>query len=182
MSRIGKNPVELPEGVDLKIDGQNVSVKGKLGTLDMCVHEDVAIALEKGEGEKNIVRLSPKEGRAFASKIWPTMRTLVNNLVIGVSQGYTKKLELHGVGYRANLKGNDIVMSLGFSHEICYSIPQGVKVDVDKQTLLTVSGIDKQLVGQTAAEIRAFKPPEPYKGKGVRYADEYILRKEGKKK
>lgn len=182
MSRIGKNPVSIPDGVDVKIVGQDVSVKGKLGELSLCVHDDVVAVLEKDDDGKNIVRLSPKDGSVFAKKIWPTMRTLTANLIEGVTKGYSKKLELHGVGYRANMQGNDVVMSLGFSHEVRYQVPKGVKIEIDKQTLMTISGIDKRLIGQTAAEIRAFKPPEPYKGKGIRYADEYILRKEGKKK
>ena len=186
MSRIGKNPVAIPEGVDVQLNGQDLKVKGKLGELALTLHDEVAakiedVANDEGAASKVVV-LSPKSNSRIARQVWPTMRTLVNNLCEGVSKGYEKKLEIHGVGYRANLQGTTLVLSLGFSHEVRYDIPQGVKVEVEKQTALTVSGIDKQLVGQVAANIRGFKKPEPYKGKGIRYADEYILRKEGKKK
>lgn len=186
MSRIGTKPVTLPEGVDVEINGQGVKVKGKLGELSMIVHDEVSIKMEEaanddGKQVKTVV-LAPKSESRFAKQIWPTMRTLVDNLVVGVSEGYKKKLEIHGVGYRANLQGNTLVMTLGFSHEVRFDVPQGVKVDMDGQTKIEISGIDKQLVGQVAAKIREFKKPEPYKGKGIRYADEFILRKEGKKK
>ena len=186
MSRIGKYPVEVPEGVEVTVSGQQVKAKGKLGELQLDIHPDVSVALEEvandaGQTSK-LVRLAPKSETRFAGQIWPTMRTLVNNIVIGVSQGYTKKLEIHGVGYRANLQGTTLVLSLGFSHEVRYDVPAGIKIEVEKQTAITLSGIDKQLVGQVAAKIRGFKPPEPYKAKGIRYADEYIRRKEGKKK
>ncbi len=186
MSRIGKNPVTIPEGVEVQLDGQDIKVKGKLGELSLHINDEVSAKLEevandKGKTNKVIV-LAPKSSSKFAQQIWPTMRTLVNNLCIGVSKGYEKKLEIHGVGYRVSLQGNTLVFSLGLSHEVRYDVPQGVKVTVEKQTGLTVSGIDKQLVGEIAAKIRGFKKPEPYKGKGIRYADEYIVRKEGKKK
>lgn len=186
MSRIGKNPVSIPEGVEINVNGQEVKAKGKLGELSMTVHDEVAvemgeIANDDGKTSK-VVKLSPKNDSRFAGQIWPTMRTLVNNIVVGVSEGYKKDLEIKGVGYRANLQGQTLVMSLGFSHEVRYDIPQGIKVDVEKQTAITVTGIDKQLVGHVAAKIRGFKPPEPFKGKGIRYTDEYVLRKEGKKK
>lgn len=186
MSRIGKNPVEIPEGVEVQLNGQELKAKGKLGELSLSIHEDVLAAIEdvaNDDGKTTkVVRLSPRLETREARQIWPTMRTLVSNIFEGVSKGYTKKLEIHGVGYRANLQGNDLVLALGFSHEVRYAIPQGIKVEVEKQTALAVSGIDKQRVGQVAAEIRGFKKPEPYKGKGIRYADEYIIRKEGKKK
>ncbi len=186
MSRIGKNPVSIPEGVDVQIDGQDFTAKGKLGQLALHVHDEVSIKIEEVANDdgktSKIVRLAPKSNSRFSQQIWPTMRTLVHNICVGVSEGYTKELEIHGVGYRANLQGNDLVLALGFSHEVRYAIPEGVKVEVEKQTKLKVSGIDKQLVGEVAAKIRAFKKPEPYKGKGIRYADEYIVRKEGKKK
>lgn len=186
MSRIGKNPVEIPEGVEVQLDGQNFKAKGKLGELSFDVHDEVSIVIEEvanDEGKTNkIIRLNPKSNSRFAKQIWPTMRTLVHNTCVGVNQGYSKKLEIHGVGYRANLQGNDLVLALGLSHEVRYTVPDGVKVEVEKQTALTVSGIDKQQVGEVAAKIRGFKKPEPYKGKGIRYADEYIIRKEGKKK
>ncbi len=186
MSRIGKNPVTIPEGVELQLNGQDLKAKGKLGELELQIHPEVAakiedVANDDGKASK-IVRLSPKSESRFARQIWPTMRTLVANIVEGVSKGYEKKLEIHGVGYRANLQGKTLVLALGFSHEVRFDVPEGIKIEVIKQTALTVSGIDKQQVGEVAAKIRAFKKPEPYKGKGIRYADEYILRKEGKKK
>ncbi len=187
MSRIGKNPVTIPEGVEVQLNGQDLKAKGKLGELSLTIHSEVAAVIEDAANDDNsksskIVRLSPKSNSRFAQQIWPTMRTLVENIFTGVSKGYEKNLEIHGVGYRAAMKGADLSLSLGFSHEVIYKIPQGVKVEVEKQTKLKVSGIDKQKVGQVAAEIRGFKKPEPYKGKGIRYVDEYILRKEGKKK
>lgn len=186
MSRIGKNPVALPEGVEFSINGQEVKAKGKLGELTLNIHDQVAIAMEdvaNDDGKTSkVVKLEPKNDSPFAKQIWPTMRTLVNNIVIGVSEGYKKELEIKGVGYRANLQGQDLVMALGFSHDVKYRIPDGIKVEVEKQVGITITGIDKQQVGQVAAKIRGFKPPEPYKGKGIRYKDEYILRKEGKKK
>ena len=186
MSRIGKKPVTIPEGVDVQISGQDLKAKGKLGELELALHGEVLAVIEEVANDdgktSKVVRLSPKSNSKFAAQIWPTMRTLVDNICVGVSKGYEKKLEIHGVGLRANLQGSDLVMSLGFSHEVRYAVPKDVKIEVEKQTRLKVSGIDKQRVGQIAAEIRAFKKPEPYKGKGIRYADEYIIRKEGKKK
>jgi large subunit ribosomal protein L6 len=186
MSRIGKYPVELPDGVEAQVNGQTVRIKGKLGELSMIVHEDVSVAVEDvandaGKSAK-VVRLAPKSEEPFARQIWPTMRTLVSNMVEGVSKGYKKDLEIKGVGYRANLQGQTLVMTLGFSHEVRFEVPQGIKVEVEKQVAISISGIDKQQVGQVAAKIRGFKPPEPYKGKGIRYVGEYILKKEGKKK
>ena len=190
MSRIGKKPVAVPDGVEVQISGQQLTAKGKLGSLELSLHGEVSAVIEdvaNDDGSDNpkaskIVRLSPKSNSKFAAQIWPTMRTLVDNICIGVSQGYVKKLEIHGVGYRANLQGSDLVLALGFSHEVRYAVPSDVKIEIEKQTRLKISGIDKQRVGQIAAEIRAYKKPEPYKGKGIRYADEYIIRKEGKKK
>lgn len=186
MSRIGKNPVAIPEGVEVQLNGQEFKAKGKLGELTLTIHEDVAAAIEDVANDAGkttkVVRLSPRSETREARQIWPTMRTLVSNMFVGVSQGYTKKLEIHGVGYRANLQGTDLVLALGFSHEVRFAIPKGIKIEVEKNTALTISGIDKQQVGQVAAVVRGFKKPEPYKGKGIRYADEYIVRKEGKKK
>lgn len=186
MSRIGKKPVSIPEGVEIQIQGQDVKAKGKLGELELRLHDEVSAKIEdvaNDDGKvSKIVVLAPKSNSKFAQQIWPTMRTLLDNLCIGVSQGYEKKLEIHGVGYRAKLQGSDLILSLGFSHEVVFPIPAAVKVTVEKQTALTISGIDKQLVGEVSAKIRSFKKPEPYKGKGIRYADEYIIRKEGKKK
>lgn len=181
MSRIGKNPVALPDGVEILINGQDMKAKGKMGELSLTIHEEVAIVQEEQDGKKVLV-LTPRNDNRFARQIWPTMRTLVNNIVVGVSEGFTKVLEIKGVGYRANLQGQDLVLSLGFSHEVRHTIPQGIKAEVENQTIVKISGIDKQAVGQVAADIRAYRPPEPYKGKGVRYQDEYVMRKEGKKK
>ena len=181
MSRIGKYPVEIPQGVEVTISGQTLKAKGKLGELQMDMHEEVVAAVEDAEGKK-VVRLTPRSDSRMARQIWPTTRTLVRNMVEGVSKGFNKKLEIHGVGYRANLQGTDLVLALGFSHEVRYAIPQGIKIEVEKQTALSISGIDKQKVGQVAAVIRGYKKPEPYKAKGIRYTDEYIVRKEGKKK
>lgn len=181
MSRIGKYPVKVPKDVEITIVGQKVSAKGKLGTLAVNVHDDVAVAVEESEGGK-IVQLKPRNDSPMTARIWPTMRVLVNNIVTGVKDGYKKNLSITGVGYRANLQGKTLVMTLGFSHEIRYPLPEGINLKVENQTEIEITGIDKQLVGQVAANIRGFKPPEPYKGKGIRYSDERILRKEGKKK
>lgn len=177
MSRIGNKPVEVPEGVTLDVTGQDVKAKGSKGELALRIHDDVSVKMEDGK-----VVLAPRSKSLQAKKLWPTMRTLVNNIVVGVTEGYTKQLEIQGVGLRANMQGNTLVMQLGFSHDVRYDIPQGIQVTVEEQTKITVTGIDKQLVGQVAAKIRGFKPPEPYKGKGVRYLGEYVMRKEGKKK
>lgn len=187
MSRIGKNPVEIPEGIELQVNGQDVKVKGKKGELSLRVHDAVSVALEdvaNDDGKTSkVVRLKPRnENDPQSMNIWPTMRTLVQNMVVGVNEGYTKKLEIRGVGYRANLQGQTLVMTLGFSHEVRFPVPQGIEIKVEEQTKIEISGIDKQKVGQVAANIRGFKPPEPYKGKGIRYVDEYVLKKEGKKK
>lgn len=186
MSRIGKYPVIIPEGVEVQVNGQQIKAKGKLGELQLDIHDLVSVELQDianddGKSSK-AVKLAARDDTREAKQIWPTMRTLVNNIMVGVSAGYKKDLEIKGVGYRANLQGQDLVMSLGFSHEVRYRIPDGIKVEVDKQVAISVTGIDKQKVGQVAANIRGFKPPEPYKGKGIRYVDEFILRKEGKKK
>lgn len=177
MSRIGKYPVPVPGGVTVDVKGQTVRAKGKLGELSFVVHDDVNVAMEDGK-----IRLSPRVETRQARMIWPTMRTRVNNLVLGVSEGYRQELEITGVGYRANLQGKELVLSLGYSHEIRYPVPEGIKIEVEKPTALAISGIDKQKVGQVAAEIIAYRPPEPYKGKGVKRKGQRILRKEGKKK
>ena len=177
MSRIGKNPVQVPEGVSVAISGQNVTAKGKLGELSCALTDDVDLVQDG-----NLITVSPREGAPRARQMWGMSRTVINNLVIGVSEGFAKKLEINGVGYRAQMKGSDLVLQLGFSHEVVYPIPGDIKVNCPDQTTIEISGADKQKVGQIAAEIRSFRPPEPYKGKGVRYADEYIIRKEGKKK
>ncbi|MGB5775520.1 MAG: 50S ribosomal protein L6 [Sedimenticolaceae bacterium] len=175
MSRIAKAPISVPKGVDIKIDGQDVSVKGSKGSLALKVHPSVSVKLEDG-----VISLAPAEDSAWAMA--GTMRALLGNMVHGCGQGFEKKLQLVGVGYRAQSKGKTLNLNLGFSHPIDYATPEGVTIDTPSQTEIVVAGSDKQRVGQVAAEIRAFRPPEPYKGKGVRYADERIVRKEAKKK
>ena len=177
MSRIGKNPVEIPDGVTFEVAGQVVTAKGKEGALSLTVAEDVEIARDG-----NLVWVKPRNETLIARKLWGTTRSLVNNLIVGVSEGFLRKLEINGVGYRAQVQGKELVMQLGFSHEIKFPIPEGIKVECPDQTHISISGADKQKVGQTAAEIRKFRPPEPYKGKGIKYENEYIFRKEGKKK
>jgi large subunit ribosomal protein L6 len=177
MSRIGKKPVAIPGGVTAAIDGQEVKVKGPKGELKHVLVDQV-IAKTGEDGIEIAMREDTKEARAM----WGMSRTLVSNLVTGVTEGFTKKLEITGVGYRAAVQGPNLQLQLGYSHDVQYPIPQGIQVQCPKPTEIVVSGIDKQQVGQIAAEIRQFRPPEPYKGKGVRYAGEYILRKEGKKK
>lgn len=177
MSRIGKNPVEIPDGVTFEVAGQVVTAKGKEGALSLTVAEDVEIARDG-----NLIWVKPRNETLIARKLWGTTRSLVNNLIVGVSEGFSRKLEINGVGYRAQIQGKELVMQLGFSHEIKFPIPEGIKIECPDQTHISVSGADKQKVGQTAAEIRKFRPPEPYKGKGIKYEDEYIFRKEGKKK
>ncbi len=181
MSRIGKNPVKIPTGVEVNVNGQDVKVKGKLGELSLRVHDEVSVKIEDQDGAK-VVALQPRSQSRAARQIWPTMRVLIKNMVTGVSEGYKKNLEIKGVGYRANLQGTTLVLALGYSHDIKYALPKDIKVKVDEQTKIEITGHDKQKVGQVAADIRSYRPPEPYKGKGVRYTDEYILRKEGKKK
>ncbi len=177
MSRIGKNPVEIPDGVTFEVAGQVVTAKGKEGELTLKVAEDVEIARDG-----NLVWVKPRNETLIARKLWGTTRSLVNNLIIGVSEGFSRKLEINGVGYRAQVQGKELLLQLGFSHEIKFPIPEGIKVECPDQTHISISGADKQKVGQTAAEIRKFRPPEPYKGKGIKYENEYIFRKEGKKK
>ena len=177
MSRIGKNPVAVLEGVTVNVDGQTVKAKGPKGELQVIVHDDVSVALVDGK-----IKLEQRVNSLRAKKLWPTMRTLVNNIVQGVKNGYTENLEIQGVGYRCAMQGNTLVLQLGFSHEVRFDVPQGIKLTVTDQTKILIEGIDKQAVGQTAAKIRSFKKPEPYKGKGIRYAGEYVFMKEGKKK
>ena len=177
MSRVGMLPVEVPDGVDLQIDGGAVKAKGKLGELLLNVSDDVQVSREE-----NLIWVKPANNSKRARTMWGTTRSLLNNIVYGVSAGFEKKLEITGVGYRAQVQGKNLVLQLGHSHEIRYPIPDGIKIDAPSQTEVVVSGIDNQKVGQVAAEIRSFRKPEPYKGKGVRYADEIIIRKEGKKK
>ena len=177
MSRIGKNAVALPKGVSAKIEGRNVSVKGPKGELKVRLVAEVDAAV----GE-NGVSITPREETDRARAMWGMQRTLINNLVRGVTDGFSEKLEISGVGYRAAVQGKNLQLQLGFSHDVSYPIPQGIQIVCEKPTMITVSGMDKQLVGQVASEIRGYRPPEPYKGKGVKYAGEYVRRKEGKKK
>ena len=177
MSRIGKLPVTVPQGVELKVDGQEVTAKGKRGQLQLVVNSEIAVAQNDGQ-----VSVEPRSNSRQARIMWATTRTLINNMVVGVSDGFTKKLEINGVGYRAQVQGKDLVLQLGFSHEVRYPIPDGIEIKCERPTAIEVSGYDKQKVGQVASEIRSWRPPEPFKGKGVKYEDETILRKEGKKK
>ncbi len=192
MSRIGNKAIVVPEGVEFNVNGQEVKAKGKLGELELRVHDEVSIKMEdvandEGKTEK-VITLAPKSNSRFANQVWPTMRTLVNNIIVGVTEGYAKNLEIKGVGYRGQIQGKTLVLAVGFSHDVKYDIPEGVEVTMlgadgkPSQTDIQVKGINKQQVGQVAAKIRGFKPPEPYKGKGIRYVDEYVIRKEGKKK
>jgi large subunit ribosomal protein L6 len=177
MSRIGKKPIPLPKGVTATIDGQSVSVKGPKGELKVVLANDVDASV----GADGVV-VSPREGAERGREMWGLSRTLVNNLVTGVTQGFSQKLEVNGVGYRAAVQGRNLQLQLGFSHDVAYPIPEGINIVCEKPTSILVSGIDRQLVGQVSAEIRGYRPPEPYKGKGVKYAEERIRRKEGKKK
>jgi large subunit ribosomal protein L6 len=174
MSRIGKQPVLIPDKVELTIDGTHVRVKGPLGQLERTFRD---VSFEKGDSDVTVVPAS--QGRIHRA-MWGLGRTLLNNMVVGVSAGFEKKLEINGVGYRAEQSGGSVRFLLGYSHHIDFPVPQGIKIDIEKQTGVTVTGIDKELVGQTAAKIRALRPPEPYKGKGVKYVDEVIRRKAGK--
>lgn len=182
MSRIGKNPVIVPDGVTAEVSGQTVKVKGKLGELSLVVDENVGVKLEDGEDGKKQFAFSPLSEDRTARMLWPTFRNHVKNMVIGVSEGYAKNLDIQGVGLRANLQGQELVLQLGYSHDIRYQVPKDIKIAVEKQTKIAISGIDKQKVGQVAAEIIKFRPTEPYKGKGIRYEGQQIRQKEGKKK
>jgi large subunit ribosomal protein L6 len=177
MSRIGKKPVAIPAGVTAKLDGQLIAVKGAKGELNFTVPDEVAVTLEG-----NVVHVTPHHQDKRSRAMWGTARARVQNLVVGVTQGFEKKLEINGVGYKAAVAGKNLQLSLGFSHDVVYPIPTGVSITTPKPTEITIAGIDKRQVGQIAAEIRAFRGPEPYKGKGVKYVNEFIFRKEGKKK
>ncbi|MDJ0805338.1 MAG: 50S ribosomal protein L6 [Gammaproteobacteria bacterium] len=177
MSRIAKSPISLPKGTEVKIDGQMVSAKGPKGSLEIKAHNQVGITQEDGS-----LTVSPTKDDKQSWAMAGTFRALINNMVTGVSQGFSKKLELVGVGYRAQAKGKVLNLNLGFSHPVDYPVPEGIEIATPSATEIVVSGCDKQRVGQVAAEIRAYRPPEPYKGKGVRYSDEYVARKEAKKK
>ena len=177
MSRIGKKPIALPKGVTATVEGKTVKVKGPKGELKVKLVDEVDASVG-ADG----VTVTPRKDMERAAQMWGLSRTLVNNLVVGVPQGFQQKLEINGVGYRAQVVGKNLNLQLGFSHDVAYPIPPGITITAEKPTMLTVAGIDKQLVGQVAAEIRGYRPPEPYKGKGVKYAEEHIRRKEGKKK
>ena len=176
MSRVGKNPIALPQGVEVTL-GDEITVKGPLGVLKARVNPAVKVVVEGGQ-----VQCSPVEGVANAAALWGTIRANLNNMVNGVSKGFERKLTLVGVGYRAQAQGDALNLSLGFSHPVVHKMPAGVKVETPSQTEILIKGVDKQLVGQVAAEVRAYRSPEPYKGKGVRYADEVVVLKETKKK
>ena len=177
MSRIGKKPVQLPQGVTATVDGQTVTAKGPKGELKFVVNDEVLVKMENGE-----TAVQPRDQTKVARSKWGMSRTQIVNILQGVKEGFEKKLEISGVGYRAALQGKNLQLALGFSHDVVYQTPEGITITVPKPTEITVSGIDKQAVGQVAAEIRKYRGPEPYKGKGVKYAGEKIVRKEGKKK
>jgi len=177
MSRIGKKPVDLPSGVTASVSGQTIEVKGAKGTRSFTATDDVSISVED-----NVIKITPRGSSKRARQQWGMSRTMVQNLVTGVTDGFKKELEINGVGYRATMQGNTLKLALGYSHDVNYEIPSDITVTAPKQTIVIVEGIDEQKVGQVAAEIRAWRAPEPYKGKGIKYKDEYIFRKEGKKK
>jgi len=177
MSRVAKAPISIPGGVDIKLNGNKLIIKGSKGLLDYDVHNLVTVAISE-----NIVKMEWDKGNKIATAQAGTARAIINNMVKGVSSGYERKLSLVGVGYRAQAKGNILNLSLGFSHPIDFDVPQGITIETPSQTEIIIKGSDKQQVGQVAAKIRAYRPPEPYKGKGVRYADEQVARKEAKKK
>ena len=177
MSRVGKHPVTVPDGVDVAVVGRRVTAKGKLGELAFEATDDVAVALQ----DKQVV-VTPTSQSKQARSMWGTARARIQNMVTGVSEGFSRQLEINGVGYRAAVQGDKLSLQLGYSHDVNYPIPKGITVKCEKPTSILISGADKQQVGQMAAEIRAYRPPEPYKGKGVKYLEETIVRKEGKKK
>lgn len=177
MSRVGKNPVAIPDGVTLTLDGNKLTVKGKRGEMTYLTADEIETIIADNE-----VTIKPRDKSRRAKTMWGTTRSLVENMVIGVSDGFTKVLEIQGVGYKAQAQGKKLVLSLGFSHDVDFPVPEGIEIKTPQPTQIEVTGSDRQKVGQVAAEIRSYRPPEPYKGKGVRYAGEYVIRKEGKKK
>ncbi|UAK24429.1 50S ribosomal protein L6 [Sphingomonas nostoxanthinifaciens] len=177
MSRIGKRPVPVPTGVTANIDGRVLSVKGPKGTLTLDLADEVTYAVEEGA-----ISVQPANDTRRARAFWGMQRTLVQNLIVGVTEGFTRQLLITGVGYRANVQGKNLKLQLGYSHDVDFAIPEGITIATPDQTTVNISGIDKQQVGQVAAEIRRWRKPEPYKGKGIKYAGEFIFRKEGKKK
>jgi large subunit ribosomal protein L6 len=177
MSRIGKKAVSVPTGVTVNLAGQNIAVKGPKGELKFVLVEHVLAKLEDGK-----IAVNPRDETKVARSCWGMSRTMISNMIKGVTQGYSRSLEINGVGYRANVQGKVLQLNLGYSHDVNYPIPEGIEIKTPKPTEITITGIDKQRVGQVAAEIRDFRGPEPYKGKGIKYSDERIFRKEGKKK
>jgi large subunit ribosomal protein L6 len=177
MSRIGKHPVPIPGGVEVQLSGQTLTTNGRLGSLSLVVSNEVTASITDGT-----VTIAPKSDTKQSRAMWGTTRALVSNMVTGVSTGFSKNLEIVGVGYRAAVQGNTLNLQLGYSHDIPFPIPADVRIACERPTVVTVSGADRQRVGQVAAEIRSYRPPEPYKGKGIRYANEAVRRKEGKKK
>ena len=177
MSRIGKKPIAIPSGITANVEGQTVKVKGPKGALQVVLSDDVAVKLEGAQ-----IKVDPRSETKRARSQWGTSRTLISNLITGVSKGFEERLEINGVGYRAAVQGKNLQIALGYSHDIVYPIPEGITIATPKPTEIVVTGIDKQKVGQVAAEIRDFRPPEPYKGKGIKFAGEFIFRKQGKKK
>src|SRR6202166_919770 len=177
MSRIGNKTITIPSGVTANVEGQTVKVKGPKGAVQVVLHDDVVVSMDKGS-----VKLEPRGDSKRARSMWGTSRTLVANLINGVTKGFEERLEITGVGYRAAVQGKSLNLQLGFSHDINFRIPEGIAIATPKPTEIVITGVDKQKVGQVAAEIRGYRPPEPYKGKGVKYLGEYIFRKEGKKK
>lgn len=177
MSRIGKKPVTIPSGVEVKVDGQTVTAKGKNGELSVTLVDEVTV-----KQTDNGIEIAPLNQTKRARSMWGMSRSLVQNIIDGASTGFSKHLEINGVGYRAQMKGKSLSLALGLSHEVNYQAPEGIKIECPSQTEIVISGTEKQVVGQVAAEIRNYRSPEPYKGKGIKYKDEYIFRKEGKKK
>ena len=177
MSRVGKNPVTIPQGMTVEVKSGEVKAKGKLGEGTVKLTDDVSVTMDGGK-----IVVQPASNANASRAMWATTQRNIANLLKGLNEGYEKKLEINGVGLRANVQGNELVMQLGYSHDIRYAIPAGIKIAVEKQTAITITGSDKQKVGQVAAEIRGFREPEPYKGKGIKYSNERIIRKEGKKK
>lgn len=177
MSRVGKNPIDIPSGTQVTLEGALLKAKGKLGELSLTLHDDV-----EGVIEDNQLHIKPRGNHKRARSMWGTYRAQAANIIQGVSEGWTKNLEINGVGYRAAVQGKELRLQLGYSHDVIYPIPDGIQVKCERPTHIAISGFDKQKVGQMASEIRGWRPPEPYKGKGVKYEGEYIFRKEGKKK
>jgi len=177
MSRIGKRPVVVPSGITANVEGQTVKIKGPKGALQVVLHDDVAVKLDGGQ-----IKVDPRFETKRARSQWGTSRTLIANLIAGVTKGFEQRLEINGVGYRATVQGKNLQIALGYSHDIVYPIPEGITIATPRPVEIVISGMDRQKVGQVAAEIRDYRPPEPYKGKGIKYAGERIFRKEGKKK